>query len=91
MLEASKQTRGWGEAAGAVRSPVRSSGETQFTLPCRQPGLTIEAPSVPVSHYKSGVTQSAEDNRPTASNQTAAQAPPACKSSHRLHAHSLSG
>lgn len=28
------------------------------------PGLTMEAPSVPVSHYKSGVTQSAEDNRP---------------------------
>lgn len=25
---------------------------------------TQEAPSVPVSHYKSGVTQSAEDNRP---------------------------
>lgn len=24
----------------------------------------MEAPSVPVSHYKSGVTQSAEDNRP---------------------------
>lgn len=30
--------RGWGEAAGAVRSPVRSAGETQFTLPCRHPG-----------------------------------------------------
>lgn len=30
--------RGWGEAAGAVRSPVRSEGETQFTLPCRHPG-----------------------------------------------------
>lgn len=56
--------RRWGEAAGAVRSPVRSAGETQFTLPCRQPGLTMEAPSVPVSDYKSGVTQSAEDNRP---------------------------
>lgn len=24
----------------------------------------MEAPSVPVSHYKSGVTQSTEDNRP---------------------------
>ncbi len=30
--------RSWGEAAGAVRSPVRSAGETQFTLPCRHPG-----------------------------------------------------
>lgn len=56
--------RRWGEAAGAVRSAVRSAGETQFTLPCRRPGLTMEAPSVPVSDYKSGVTQSAEDNRP---------------------------
>lgn len=27
--------RGWGEAAGAVRSLVRSEGESQFTLPCR--------------------------------------------------------
>lgn len=27
-----------GEAAGAVGSPVRSMGETQFTLPCRHPG-----------------------------------------------------
>lgn len=28
------------------------------------PRLTMEAPSVPVSHYKSGVTQSTEDNGP---------------------------
>lgn len=26
------------DEAGAVRSPVRSAGETQFTLPCRHPG-----------------------------------------------------
>lgn len=64
MEGAESGRRRWGEAAGAVRSPVRSAGETQFTLPCRQPGLTMEAPSVPVSDYKSGVTQSAEDNRP---------------------------
>ena len=38
-LEGGKGGRlGWGEAAGAVRSPVRSAGETQFTLPCRHPG-----------------------------------------------------
>ena len=51
----------------------------------------MEAPSVPVSHYKSGVTQSTGDNRPPPSNETA-QAPPACKkqpsTSHSL-AHSL--
>lgn len=28
------------------------------------PGLTMEPPSVPVSHYKSGVTRSAQDNGP---------------------------
>lgn len=28
------------------------------------PGLTMEPPSVPVSHYKSGVTRSARDNGP---------------------------
>ncbi|KAF3853935.1 hypothetical protein F7725_014623 [Dissostichus mawsoni] len=46
-------------------------GQTRLGRGCRRGqvtgavgGLTMEAPSVPVSHYKSGVTQSAEDNRP---------------------------
>lgn len=45
----------------------------------------MEAPSVPVSHYKSGVTRPAEDNRATASNRTA-QAPPAAIDFTLIHA-----
>lgn len=57
------QTRlGWGCRHGQVTSAVGGWNSVHITM--QTPRLTMEAPSVPVSHYKSGVSQSAEDNRP---------------------------
>lgn len=57
------QTRlGWGCRHGQVTGTVGGWNSVHITM--QTPGLTMEAPSVPVSHYKSGVTQSTEDNRP---------------------------
>lgn len=57
------QTRlGWGCRRGQVTGAVGGWNSVHITM--QTPRLTMEAPSVPVSYYKSGVTQSAEDNRP---------------------------
>lgn len=53
---------GWGCRHGQVTSAVGGWNSVHITM--QTPRLTMGAPSVPVSHYKSGVTQPAEDNRP---------------------------
>lgn len=49
--------RAWG-----VSDAVGGWNSVHITM--QTPGLTMEPPSVPVSHYKSGVTRSAQDNGP---------------------------
>lgn len=53
---------GWGCRRGWVTGAVGGWNSVHITMQTAR--LTKEAPSVPVSHYKSGVTQSSEDNRP---------------------------
>lgn len=61
-LLSSRLELGWGSRHGQVKCAVGGWNSVHITMQTRR--LTKEGPSVPVSDYKSGVTQSTGDNRP---------------------------